>query len=573
MTKQDQEFMNEQKPTSYTRVPMEPLYERLLKKPFPDSVSAIEYCRSVCAEFGFTVKQEASANRNIYVYCSREGLPDSQRNPKPSPQRKRPSKRCDCRWRVVLSENEHEEWEFRKSMNPNASEHNHDMMSPEEMVKAWPAEVNEMIIQLARQRLQTHEIREAVKQQFPDISWNERRFYNRLTEERKRIRQRGVVERSQRLLMLSARLCSVIASNEEWALCVESDLQRMFENFCQLARLTPENISTLVDLQADMIQMDTDRLISNTHRLSIGHCPDLEDDYSMASPAKKRRSFARSVNQIDTSVIPKSGAGGTGGTMNDSATQKGIQMVYVPSYTIQVRSLLNRSCSESSNSSGRRVFNDTTPFLETQQQNNIQQQQQQQQPFASSSSFFSLASPTSSSSSSSSMPVHRHQIAHAQQTRVTSPQQSINSPSEFMMSQSYQTPQPHNEEPNYSLPNTNTANTGNYNMQASFSPYTIPTSAFTSPPELPFAFEPNMMRNNDPESSNGGGPEDRRQVFNFFPNNIKEEPSHVEQQQMLQRQQQDYEQRMHRTFTQQQGYGLPMIRSNEDPDEANTHWS
>lgn len=42
---------------------MEPLYERLLKKPFPDSVSAIEYCRSVCAEFGFTVKQEASANR------------------------------------------------------------------------------------------------------------------------------------------------------------------------------------------------------------------------------------------------------------------------------------------------------------------------------------------------------------------------------------------------------------------------------------------------------------------------------------------------------------------------------
>lgn len=42
---------------------MEPLYERLLKRPFSNSVSAIEYCRSVCAEFGFTVKQEASANR------------------------------------------------------------------------------------------------------------------------------------------------------------------------------------------------------------------------------------------------------------------------------------------------------------------------------------------------------------------------------------------------------------------------------------------------------------------------------------------------------------------------------
>jgi hypothetical protein len=42
---------------------MDQLYERLLKKPFNNSVSAIEYCRSVCAEFGFTVKQEASANR------------------------------------------------------------------------------------------------------------------------------------------------------------------------------------------------------------------------------------------------------------------------------------------------------------------------------------------------------------------------------------------------------------------------------------------------------------------------------------------------------------------------------
>lgn len=450
-------------------------------------------------------------------------MPDSQRNPKPSPQRKRPSKRCDCRWRVVLSENEHEEWEFRKSMNPNASEHNHEMMSPEEMVKAWPIEVNEMIIQLARQRLQTHEIREAVKSQFPEISWNERRFYNRLTEERKRIRQRGVVERSQRLLMLSARLCSVIASNEEWAHCVESDLQRMFENFCQLARLTPENISTLVDLQADMIQIDTDKLISNTHRLSI------EDEF-MGSPAKKRRSFAKGS---DTLVIQKSG---------NTDTQKGIQMVYVPSYTIQVRSSLNRSLSESSNSSSRRAFNNET-F--------------EQQPFGSSSSFFSLASPTSSSSSSSSMPFGRHPISQARP--VTSP---INSPSEFIMSQTYQTPQPQTDDYTNTNPN---------NQSYSFSPYTIPTSAFTSPPELPFAFEPTMMRNNEPESSST---EDRR-VFGFFPNNVKEEPSHVDQQHMLQRQQQEYEQRMHRNFSQQQqqgGYVLPMIRSNQEPDET-AHWT
>jgi hypothetical protein len=488
----------------------------------------------------------------------------------------------------VLSENEQEEWEFRKSMNPNASEHNHEMMTPEEMVKAWPAEVNEMIIQLARQRLQTHEIREAVKHQFPDISWNERRFYNRLTEERKRIRQRGVVERSQRLLLLSARLCSVVANHEEWAFAVESDLQRMFENFCQLARLTPENINTLVDLQADMIQMDTDRLVSNTHRLSICGIHSDPDEEMMGSPAKKRRSFAtRSSNSNDTTVVHKSG--GTGAP----ETQKGIQMVHVPSYTIQVRSLLNRSNSESSVSSIRRVYTES-PFLDNQHHHHQQQQQQvqQQQAFGSTSSFFSLASPTSSASSSSSMPFQqRHPMAHTQQStaRVTSPQQSIHSPNEFMMSQSYQTQHPSQQQQqgdSYAISvsttttsiaptvSTSNSNTGiNYNMQTTFSPYTIPTSAFTTPPEqLPFGFD-SVMGNRLTSSSNNNNDQ-------FF-SQVKEDPTHVEQQQQaMLRQQQEYEQRMHRNFSQQQqqhqqqsgGYSLPMIRANEDASEE-PHWS
>jgi hypothetical protein len=454
-------------------------------------------------------------------------------------------------------------------MNPNASEHNHDMMSPEEMVKAWPAEVNEMIIQLARQRLQTHEIREAVKQQFPDISWNERRFYNRLTEERKRIRQRGVVERSQRLLLLSARLCSVVANHEEWAFAVESDLQRMFENFCQLARLTPENINTLVDLQADMIQMDTDRLVSNTHRLSLSGVHSDPDEEMMGSPAKKRRSFVTRPN--DTSHKN----GGTGAP----ETQKGIQMVHVPSYTIQVRSLLNRSCSESSAASMRRVYTES-PFLDN---------QQQQQAFGSTSSFFSLASPTSSASSSSSMPFQQRHPMAPQQTR--SPQQSMHSPTEFMMSQSYQTPQPQQpsqqQDDSYTLSVTTTAaaaptvsaansNTGlNYNMQTTFSPYTIPTSAFTTPPEqLPFAFD-SVMSNRLTSSSNSNNDQ-------FF-SQVKEDPTHVEQQQQaILRQHQEYEQRIHRNFSQQQqqhqqhqqgsNYSLPMIRANEDASEEQ-HWS
>ncbi|KAI8090957.1 uncharacterized protein B0P05DRAFT_577506 [Gilbertella persicaria] len=567
---------------------MEPLYERLLKKPFPDSVSAIEYCRSVCAEFGFTVKQEASANRNIYVYCSREGLPDSQRNPKPSPQRKRPSKRCDCRWRVVLSENEHEEWEFRKSMNPNASEHNHDMMSPEEMVKAWPPEVNEMIIRLARQRLQTHEIREAVKQHFPDITWNERRFYNRLTEERKRIRQRGVVERAQRLLLLSARLCSIVANHEEWAFTVESDLQRMFENFRQLARLAPENVNTLVDLEPDMIQLDypssnnnspASLFVANTQRLSITN--DSEDDVTaiMASPAKKRRSVK---SNTDTTVIHNS----KGNTAPE--TQKGIQMVHVPSYTIQIRSssALHRSPPyETSANSMKRLYGESSPssFMDTQPP---PPPLPPPQAFGSSSSFFSLASPTSSSSSTSSMAFQsqRHTIV----TRgITSPQQSMHSPNEFIMSQQpYQTPQPQQTQQHESSTGSHVGYTTGSNANASaatnnnndtaypmsFPPYTIPTSAFaTTPPELPFSFEANFI----PQQQRS----DRLTTNQEFFNHIKEDSTQVEQQQsktMLN--QHEYEHRMHRNNNfsqqQQQNYPLPMIRSGDNNSSVEeNHWS
>lgn len=282
------------------------------------------------------------------MYCSREGLPDSQRNPKPSPQRKRPSKRCDCRWRVVLSENEHEQWVFRKSMNPTASEHNHEMMSPDEMVRAWPNEVNDLIIQLARQRLQTHEIRETVKQRFPDITWNERRFYNRLTEERKRIKQRGVLDRSQRLMLLSARLCAVVASNEEWANVVESEMTRLLDNYCQLSRVPAEAIGSLVDLRTDLIQtynpdksnrqqqVQLQQQGVNDVASSSSDRPSTSSTDMMAaeeaSPSKKRKSAPAAATAIIRTIdVPK-----------------GTQPVHVPSFTMFVRSQPMRSSSEAS---------------------------------------------------------------------------------------------------------------------------------------------------------------------------------------------------------------------------------
>lgn len=42
---------------------LEPFYERLIGMNFDQSAIAIERCRDLCAEYGFTVKQEASTHR------------------------------------------------------------------------------------------------------------------------------------------------------------------------------------------------------------------------------------------------------------------------------------------------------------------------------------------------------------------------------------------------------------------------------------------------------------------------------------------------------------------------------
>ncbi|KAI9320970.1 hypothetical protein BX666DRAFT_1257888 [Dichotomocladium elegans] len=219
---------------------LEPFYDQLLKLSFPDSVTAIDQCRDLCAQFGFTVKQEASAHRNIYVFCSREGQPDSMRK-KSSPKRKRPSKRCDCRWRVVLyQQNGH--WEFRKSLNPEASKHNHELMRPEDIDRNWPPQVIELIYQLARTQLPTADIRARVQAGFPNISWNERRFYNRLSEERQKIKQREAAARAQNLTSIWSRVCMAAAGNEELSNYVESEMNKLFHQTCQMARLDPQSL-------------------------------------------------------------------------------------------------------------------------------------------------------------------------------------------------------------------------------------------------------------------------------------------------------------------------------------------
>ncbi|KAI9486458.1 MAG: hypothetical protein EXX96DRAFT_614287 [Benjaminiella poitrasii] len=218
-------------------------YETLLSKRFKTHQEAIVFCRDLCSNYGFTVKQEQSTHKSIYIYCSREGLPDSYRNPKVNPQRNRQSQRCECRWRIVLFENSEEVWEFRKSQNADAFIHNHPLLKPDEIKKEWPREVSEKIFELARLRLPTNEIRQHVRELYPDIYWDDRRFYNRLSEERQKMKQRDTVTRALRLVNLSAQICMVTAGSEDLSHFVESKLTSLLETTCKYANVDSDSIA------------------------------------------------------------------------------------------------------------------------------------------------------------------------------------------------------------------------------------------------------------------------------------------------------------------------------------------
>lgn len=141
---------------------------------------------------------------------------------------------------VLYEKNGH--WEFRKSQNPEASKHNHELMRPEEIDRNWPKKVIDLIYELARTNLQTGEIRAKVQAEFPDISWNERRFYNRLSEERQKIRQREAASRAKRLTRLWARLCMAAAGNEDLSDYVEKEVTNITHTVCQLAKLDPQSL-------------------------------------------------------------------------------------------------------------------------------------------------------------------------------------------------------------------------------------------------------------------------------------------------------------------------------------------
>ncbi|KAF9088988.1 hypothetical protein BGX23_006989 [Mortierella sp. AD031] len=183
---------------------------------------------------------------NVYLYCSREGVPDSVKNNKEI-KRKRLSMRCDCKWRITLFQQESKLWIFRKAMNPASMVHNHPLISPDDIRQPWPAAVFDRIAFYANQRnLTTSETRERIKEDFPDLVWDERRFYNRLTEERKQIRLRDSESRVFSTMDLAARVASLASADPSLSYKVTSSLENVLVEICEQLRIDPAGAGSRV---------------------------------------------------------------------------------------------------------------------------------------------------------------------------------------------------------------------------------------------------------------------------------------------------------------------------------------
>lgn len=155
--------------------------------------------------------------------------------------------RCDCKWRITLFQQESKLWIFRKAMNPASMVHNHPLISPDDIRQPWPATVFDRIAFYANQRnLTTSETRERIKEDFPDLIWDERRFYNRLTEERKQIRLRDSESRVFSTMDLAARVASLASADPSLSYKVTSSLENVLVEICEQLRIDPAGAGSRV---------------------------------------------------------------------------------------------------------------------------------------------------------------------------------------------------------------------------------------------------------------------------------------------------------------------------------------
>ncbi|CAG8520511.1 9071_t:CDS:2 [Funneliformis mosseae] len=142
------------------------------------------------------------------------------------------------------------QWKFKKSNNPQHAEHNHDLI-PENLPVPWPPSALQRIIEYASSGLPTGDIRQLMQQEFPHLPWDERRFYNRLAEERKKIKIRETERRVAETIVLAARVASLACSNQEHTDQVQTILQQALEDICESTNIDPNTVIN-ISSQEDM---------------------------------------------------------------------------------------------------------------------------------------------------------------------------------------------------------------------------------------------------------------------------------------------------------------------------------
>ncbi|KAF7728590.1 hypothetical protein EC973_005816 [Apophysomyces ossiformis] len=108
---------------SNIHVTTEELFALLLRKHFEGRDPATDYCRDVCASFGFPIVEEDYTDKMICISCSynAEGSKALNESSKKT--------RIDqpCSWSILLMQNDERQWVFRNFPDPERAEHNHSL--------------------------------------------------------------------------------------------------------------------------------------------------------------------------------------------------------------------------------------------------------------------------------------------------------------------------------------------------------------------------------------------------------------------------------------------------------------
>ncbi|KAG0176725.1 hypothetical protein DFQ28_006861 [Apophysomyces sp. BC1034] len=119
----DETLEDDQNRAANICTPTQALFDKLSMQVFPDSNSAIQFCRSACADYGFSVTEKESAGRAILMSCSWSPVSDTTFH---DLQDKRKHESF-CSWGVTVSENGESQWQFRELGNDDGSMHNHPL--------------------------------------------------------------------------------------------------------------------------------------------------------------------------------------------------------------------------------------------------------------------------------------------------------------------------------------------------------------------------------------------------------------------------------------------------------------